>query len=70
MTGYARDPYWLTAKFTSSCKGCNATVNRGDRAFYYPNTRSIYGDQCGCAATQSADFDSHAFDESQYSGSY
>ncbi len=66
MPRYARDPKWLTAKFKSNCKGCGATVKRGDRAFYYPSTRSIYGEACGCAATNAADFESHAFDETQY----
>lgn len=60
---YSRDPRWLSARFHSDCAGCSKPVNKGDKAFYFPSSRSIYGDKCGCAAKQSADFDAAAFDE-------
>jgi hypothetical protein len=61
----ARDPYWLTAKFNSVCgkPGCNQPIKRGERAFYYPNTKTILADSCGHAGAASADFESHAFDD-------
>ena len=60
-----RDPYWLTAKFESTCgkPGCQHVIKRGDQAFYYPNTRTILAVPCGHAEAASADFESHAFDD-------
>lgn len=64
---HSRDPSWLTAKFPSDCAGsCGQRIATGDRIFYFPSTRSAYGDRCGCAETQSADFNAHAADEAAY----
>lgn len=64
-----RDPYWLTAKFASTCgkPGCTVSIKKGDRAFYYPNTRTILASPCGHADEASRDFDSHAQDDANNS---
>ncbi len=59
----SRDPYWLTAKFNSNCAKCKATIKRGARIFYYPSSKSAYGESCGCAETASNDFAAMRFDE-------
>lgn len=69
MSRYNRDPYWLTARFTSKCHGCDQEIRKGARAFYYPNGRKIYGDKCGCAASRAADFEAARQDEDHYNGS-
>jgi hypothetical protein len=63
---YSNDPYWLTARFTSKCAKCGATITKGSQAFYFPRTKSIFcaGDNCG--GQESRSFDSSAFDESVY----
>ena len=60
-----RDPYWLTAKFEGTCgkAGCNHPIHRGERAFYYPNTKTILAMPCGHADAASADLESHRFDD-------
>ena len=63
MTSYRKDPRYMTARFPSKCDGCQADIRKGERIFYYPNGHKAYGDKCGCAATQAADFEAARFDE-------
>lgn len=64
---YPRDPGWLTAQFPSDCAGsCGQRIAKGDRIFFYPKGRGAYGERCGCAANQSADFEAMAADEAAY----
>ena len=64
---YPRDPGWLTAQFPSDCAGnCSQRIAKGDRIFYFPSTRSAFGERCGCAEAQSNDFNAHAADEAAY----
>ncbi len=60
---YSGDPRWITARFTSSCKGCGAKVEKGTSAYYYPNTRTIYGKACGCGDDNAKDFSAASFDD-------
>ncbi len=60
---YRNDPHWITVRFPSACGGCDKPVHKGERAFYYPASRTVYGDACGCARQQSAEFDGAAFDD-------
>jgi hypothetical protein len=66
MSRYRNDPHWLQAKFPSTCSRCKAAIAKGDQAFYYPASRSIYckGENCGQQCAR--DFEAHAFDESGY----
>ena len=43
-----RDPYWLTARYTGRCAQCEATIRRGDRAFYYPAPKTLLCDGAAC----------------------
>jgi hypothetical protein len=67
MSRYSRsqDPYWLTAKFESKCthKGCGATIKKGERAFYYPSSRSCYCQKDDCGGQASRDFESAKNDD-------
>lgn len=70
MPRYSRDPYWLTAKFDSKCtkKGCDATIKKGDRAFYYPSSKSCYCQKDECGGQASRDFESACQDEAGMCG--
>lgn len=48
-SSYSGDPRWITAKFSSNCSHCGKKINRGDRIFYYPRTKSVFceGPSCG-----------------------
>jgi hypothetical protein len=63
-----RDPYWLSAKYDGQCDapGCNHAIRRGDRAFYYPNTRTILAAECGHADAAAREFDAARADEDNY----
>jgi hypothetical protein len=62
--GYRGDPYWMTARFSSTCACGEHQVKKGERIFYYPNGRSAYGGKCAEAASR--DFQSARFDEQGY----
>ncbi|MDG2124886.1 MAG: hypothetical protein P8J87_14380 [Verrucomicrobiales bacterium] len=63
MSRYSGDPYWLTARFNGKCHSCDQAIRKGDRAYYYPRERRLYGDPCGCGQEHAADFEAHAADE-------
>ena len=57
------DPYWLNARFSSTCTGCSARIKKGDRIFYYPRTGETYCQKEACGGAASADFRAHVEDE-------
>lgn len=57
---YPRDPYWLTAKFESSCR-CGTAISKGERIFYYPNSKTALCPSCSDEAAR--DFEALRFDE-------
>ncbi len=57
------DPYWLTARYPGPCAKCGTEIKAGEQAFYYPNGKKLFGKTCGCGDAAQADFDAHAFDE-------
>jgi hypothetical protein len=67
MSRLGRDPYWLDARFDGKCAGdkgaCQVAIRKGERAFYYPNSRMILAKACGHADAAAADFNSCLFDE-------
>ena len=69
-SSYNGDPRWIKARFESGCDGCPATIAKGADAFYYPSTKSIYGDSCGCADTHAADFEAARQDEDFMCGQF
>ncbi|RPJ40124.1 MAG: hypothetical protein EHM35_00530 [Planctomycetaceae bacterium] len=40
------DPYWLAARFASTCT-CGKQIRKGDRIFYYPKTKAAVCETCG-----------------------
>lgn len=60
---YKHDPRWITARFTSSCAECGATIKRGEQAFYYPKTKRVFGSVCECGDERSRQFEAERFDE-------
>jgi len=57
---YARDPYWMVAKYPGKDKN-GKPFRAGERVFYYPLTKTVL---MGAEAEKAArDFAAHAFDE-------
>jgi len=46
---FKADPKGITAKYPARCAEpkCQTEINSGDRAFYYPNDKALYGIRCG-----------------------
>ncbi len=63
---YSGDPRWITARFPSKCAKCGQPINKGERAFYYPNGKQIFAVPCGHAEDNARDFEALAFDEAMY----
>ena len=78
MASYRQDPHWMTARYPGKCAGCARPINKGERAFYYPNGKRMYGGQfdrtanpacavgCGCGDQRSSEFESARADEAFY----
>jgi hypothetical protein len=62
---FSYDPYWLRARFNSTCS-CGTRIKKGDRIFYYPRTKTALCLDCGRAAYE--DFRAAAEDEYMISG--
>jgi len=63
---YSGDPYWLTAKFPSSCSRCKKEIKKGDKIFYYPRTKDVFCAAGSCGDAESASFEAAAQDEYFY----
>ena len=48
------DPFWLKARYAGHCDRCSQPIRKGDRAFFYPRTRTILcaGQDCGEEASR------------------
>ena len=64
---YKGDPYWTTARFNSTDKN-GKPVKKGDRIFYYPQTRTVLTGTEADAA--SAEFSASVADEDFYNSQY
>lgn len=67
---YSRDPKWLTVKYACKCSKCGKAIKQGERGFYYPSDRSMFCEGEECGGNASRDFESCAFDEASYHGSW
>lgn len=67
---FARDPHWITLRYDGQCTGCAKPVQAGERAFYYPNGKSLYGQACGCGEHQQNVFDAELHDETFHNTCY
>lgn len=66
MRRYKCDPRWITVRFKgNACAGCNRPIHPGERAFYYPEDRSLYCEAEDCGKTASREFAARAFDDEQ-----
>lgn len=64
---YKGDPYWLNARFNSTCQ-CGTPIKTGDKIFYYPRGKTALCPKCGEKAH--AEFAAAAADEQFMSGGY
>ncbi|HLK80818.1 MAG TPA: hypothetical protein VKT99_04880 [Xanthobacteraceae bacterium] len=62
------DPKWITVRYPARCakSGCEVQITPGERAFYYPEDRSLYGVRCGHGEEAFRDFDVHRIGEDGY----
>lgn len=64
MPRYSKDPRTITARFPGKCAKCGAPIHKGERAYYYPNGKKLYGmTACNCGHTARADFEAAAADD-------
>lgn len=63
MRRYKCDPRWIAVRFDGKCVRCKRQIHLGERAFYYPNDRSLYCEAEGCGKAASREFSAQAFDE-------
>ena len=64
MSRYKYNPRWIIVRFKGrTCVRCKSPIHPGERAFFYPEDRSLYcrGNDCGKAASR--EFSARAFDE-------
>jgi hypothetical protein len=63
MRRYKCDPRWINVSFKGECIRCKRLIRPGERAFHYPEDRSLYcaAEECGGAASR--EFSARAFDE-------
>lgn len=67
---YGGDPYWLTLKYSGHCDKCHKPLARGERAFYYPKGKKMFGEACGCGEEADRDFHSMVEQEEGHLISY
>jgi hypothetical protein len=65
---FKADPKWISARYPAQCAepNCQTEINSGDRAFYYPNDKALYGARCGHAEKAARDFNAHRIDEDEF----
>ena len=59
------DPKWITVRYPARCAepNCQAEINSGERAFYYPGDKAVYGTRWGHGEKAERDFNAHRIDE-------
>ena len=62
------DPKWIIVRYPAKCAkpDCEIPITPGERAFYYPEDRTLYGSRCGHAEEATRDFAAHRADEDRY----
>jgi len=56
LVSVSGDPYWITVRYPGECAKCGAAIRRGEKAFYYPRGKKMYGKRCGHGAEAESDF--------------
>jgi len=65
---FKSDPKWITVRYPARCceSNCQTQIKEGERAFYYPADRAIYGSSCGHGGKAEREFAAHRIDEDGY----
>ncbi len=66
MNRYSNDPRIINLKYSGSCKDCKCSIQKGDRAFYWPLLKEVKCLDCG--KQDYREFLSSAADEDVYHG--
>ena len=59
------DPKWIAVRYPAKCAepNCQTGINSGERAFYHPSDKALYGTRCGHGEKAKRDFHTHRIDE-------
>lgn len=68
MASFKGDPYWIKAKFQSTCKGCGKVIEKGEDIFFFPRSKAVFCGLRDCGIKESISFDNVAMDEAFYNG--
>jgi len=62
------DPKWITVRYPARCAepNCQTQIKQGERAFYYPADRAVYGSSSGHGEKAELEFTAHRIDEDGY----
>jgi hypothetical protein len=65
---FKADPKWIMVRHPARCAepNCHTQIEPGERGFYYPGDKSLYGSRCGHAEKAERDFAAHRIDEDSY----
>jgi hypothetical protein len=65
---FKADPKWITVRHPARCAepNCQTPIEPGERGFYYPGDKSLYGSRCGHGERAGRDFAAHRIDEDVY----
>ena len=65
---FKADPKWITVRHLARCAepNCQTQISFGERGFYYPGDKSLYGSRCGHGEKAERDFAAHRIDEDSY----
>src|SRR5215472_13057817 len=68
ISRFKADPKWITVRHPARCAepNCQIQINPGERGFYYPGDKSLYGSRCGHGEKAERDFAAHRIDEDSY----
>jgi hypothetical protein len=68
MARYTKDPKWIIVRYPAKCAAvdCQLAIQVGERAFYYPESKGLYGTRCGHGEMAACDFNAHRSDEDGY----
>ena len=62
------DPNWIAVRYSAQMREARlySPITAGERAFYYPADRGLYGVRCGHGEQVAHDFAAHRLDEDGY----
>jgi hypothetical protein len=65
---FKTDPNCITVRHPAKCAepNCQTQIDPGERGFYCPGDKSLYGSRCGHGEKAQGDFGTHRIDEDGY----